>query len=98
MDFIRHMFREKDPNHILSLLLGAIGNSVQRKIPECPVMRMIIKSVNLLLNPLSRFVFISSEDCPWTEDRPRSTSAARDTLCVESADPIFRLVQPAGEL
>ena len=42
MDFIRNIFREKDPNHILSLLLGAIGNSVQRKIPECPVMTMII--------------------------------------------------------
>ena len=52
--------------------------------------------VNLLLALLSRFVFTSSDDSPLTEDRPRFTSAAEATLCVESADPGFRLVLPAG--
>ena len=53
--------------------------------------------VNLLLALLSRFVFTSSDDSPLTEDRPRFTSAAEATLCVESADLGFRLVQPAGK-
>ena len=48
------------------------------------------------MKSLSRFVSISSEDSPWTVDRPRFTSAARATLCAESADPGFRPVQPAG--
>ena len=44
------------------------------------------------LKSFSRFVLNSSEDTP------RSISAARGTLCVESADPGLGLVQPAGEL
>ena len=52
----------------------------------------IHERVNIYLKSFSRFVLSSSKKSP------RSISASRDTLCVESADPGLGLVQPAGEL
>ena len=69
---------------------GANGNNIQSRIPECPVITCYERN-NILLKSLSRFVSSSSAGSP------RSTSAARDTLCVETADPGSSPVQPAGE-
>ena len=59
--------RERDLREILNMMWGVNGNSIQERIPECPV-RMIREKIELVSITLSRSVLRGSEASP------RSTS------------------------
>ena len=67
--------RERDQREILGMMWGVNGNSIQERIPECPV-RMIGEKIELVSLTLSRSVLRGSEASP------RSTSVRGVTSCV----------------
>ena len=67
--------RERDLREILNMMWGVNGNSIQERIPECPV-RMIREEIELVSITLSRSVLRGSEASP------RSTSVRGVTSCV----------------
>ena len=75
--------RERNLREILSMMWGVNGNSIQERIPECPV-RMIREKIELVSITLSRSVMRGSEVSP------RSTSVSEVTSCVGTAGPELR--------
>ena len=67
--------RERDLREILGMMWGANGNSIQERIPECPV-RIVREEIELVSITLSRSVLRGSEASP------RSTSVRGVTSCV----------------
>ena len=67
--------RERDLREILNMMWGVNGNSIQERIPECPV-RQIVDKIELVSITLSRSVLRGSEASP------RSTSVRGVTSCV----------------
>ena len=67
--------RERDLREILNMMWRVNGNSIQERIPECPVI-MIREKIELVSITLSRSVLRGSEASP------RSTSVRGVTSCV----------------
>ena len=70
--------RERNLREILSMMWGVNGNSIQERIPECPV-RMIREKIELVSITLSRSVLRGSELSP------RSISVCGVISCVGTA-------------
>merc|ERR1711988_654136 len=87
--YLETIARERDLREILSLIRGLNGNSIQERIPECPV-RMIREKIELVSITLSRSVLRGSEASP------RSTSVGGVTSCVGTVGLELRSVPPAG--
>merc|ERR1711963_425056 len=73
--YLETIARERNQREILSMIRGLNGNSIQERIPECPV-RMIREKIELVSITLSRSVSRGSEASPG------STSVGGVTSCV----------------